>query len=81
MTPCPSLAHRWIRPEIQALSAYQVADPGKLIKLDAMENPYRWPSDLVEQWMDRLRALELNRYPDPTARDLSEKLKQVMHVP
>jgi len=81
MTPGLRLSQRWIRPEIQALSAYHVADPGKLIKLDAMENPYRWPSELVEQWLERLRALELNRYPDPTARDLSEKLRQGMHVP
>ncbi len=33
---------RWIRPDIQALTAYHVPDPGGLIKLDAMENPYRW---------------------------------------
>ena len=81
MTPGPKSPQRWIRPEIQALSAYHVPDPGKLVKLDAMENPYRWPAELVEQWLDRLRPVELNRYPDPGARDLSEKLKQVMQVP
>jgi histidinol-phosphate aminotransferase len=81
MTPGPSSPQRWIRPEIQALSAYHVPDPGKLIKLDAMENPYRWPAELVEQWLDRLRPVELNRYPDPGARELSENLKQVMQVP
>jgi len=63
------------------LTAYHVPDPGKLVKLDAMENPYHWPAELVEQWLDRLRSVELNRYPDPGARDLSENLKQVMQVP
>ncbi|MEN8761364.1 MAG: histidinol-phosphate transaminase [Thiogranum sp.] len=81
MTAALKSPQRWIRPEIQALSAYHVPDPGKLVKLDAMENPYRWPAELVEQWLDRLRPLELNRYPDPGARDLSEKLKQIMQVP
>jgi len=81
MTAALKSPQRWIRTEIQALSAYHVPDPGKLVKLDAMENPYRWPAELVEQWLDRLRPLELNRYPDPGARDLSEKLRQIMQVP
>ena len=81
MTPGPKSPQCWIRPEIQALSAYHVPDSGKLVKLDAMENPYRWPAELAEQWLDSLRPVELNRYPDPGARELSEKLKQVMQVP
>ncbi|MDH5614571.1 MAG: histidinol-phosphate aminotransferase, partial [Gammaproteobacteria bacterium] len=40
-----------IRPEIQALSAYHVADASGLIKLDAMENPYGWPDDMVSDWL------------------------------
>ena len=81
MTTAAKLAQRWIRSEIQVLNAYHVPDPGKLIKLDAMENPYHWPAELVEQWLDRLRTVELNRYPDPGARELSENLKTFMQVP
>jgi histidinol-phosphate aminotransferase len=81
MTPDPKSPQRWIRPEVQALSAYHVPDPGDLVKLDAMENPYRWPDELVEQWLDILRSVELNRYPDPGARTLTEMLKQAMQVP
>ena len=81
MKPGPGSPQRWIRPGIQALTAYHVPDPGKLVKLDAMENPYRWPAELVEQWLDRLRSVELNRYPDPGARELGENLRQAMHVP
>jgi histidinol-phosphate aminotransferase len=72
---------RWVRPEIQALSAYHVPDPGGLIKLDAMENPYRWPAALVEAWLQVLRQVELNRYPDPAAQALTARLKQNMQVP
>jgi histidinol-phosphate aminotransferase len=72
---------RWIRREIQALTAYHVPDRGNLIKLDAMENPYRWPDALVDEWLDSLRSVELNRYPDPGAGALTAKLKQSMQVP
>lgn len=72
---------RWVRPAIQALKAYHVPDPGKLIKLDAMENPYHWPEALVEEWLAVLRQVELNRYPDPTARTLTEQLRKTMQIP
>lgn len=72
---------RLIAPEIRALSAYSVADARGLIKLDAMENPYPWPSELEEEWLERLRGIEVNRYPDPRARDLKKRLRQVMSIP
>lgn len=81
MSPDPDSVRRWIRPEIQALKAYHVPDAGKLIKLDAMENPYRWPDELVDQWLETLRDVELNRYPDPGAQQLTGQLKQAMQVP
>ncbi len=70
-----------IRAEIAALSAYHVADPGKLIKLDAMENPYHLPEHLLKEWLDLLSQVSLNRYPDPSALDLSKKLREYMQVP
>lgn len=72
---------KWIRLEIQALAAYHVPDSADTIKLDAMENPYRWPDDLVEQWLDVIRDVELNRYPDPGARVLKQHLRDAMDVP
>ncbi|MBT3196156.1 MAG: aminotransferase class I/II-fold pyridoxal phosphate-dependent enzyme, partial [Gammaproteobacteria bacterium] len=71
----------WIRPEIQALSAYSIPAPGDWIKLDAMENPYHWPEPLQQMWLESLPSVELNRYPDPAARELSALLRQVMRVP
>lgn len=71
----------WVRPEIRALSAYHVPDPGDCIKLDAMENPYRWPDDLVNAWLERLRSVSINRYPDPAARRLQSALRAAMQIP
>ncbi|WP_456444950.1 histidinol-phosphate transaminase [Thiolapillus sp.] len=71
----------WIRPEIRALSAYHVQDASGLIKLDAMENPYTWPEDLRREWLERLRSVDVNRYPDPQARDLAQELRSAMQVP
>lgn len=72
---------RWIRPLIKNISAYQVADASGLIKLDAMENPYQLSAGLKAQLQARLSEADLNRYPDPSASSLREKLKQVMQVP
>ncbi|MFP5504935.1 MAG: histidinol-phosphate transaminase [Gammaproteobacteria bacterium] len=71
----------WVRDEIRALSAYHVPDPGECIKLDAMENPYRWPEELVAAWLERLRGVSLNRYPDPAARAVQAALRDAMQVP
>jgi histidinol-phosphate aminotransferase len=71
----------WIRPQIRELTSYHVPDPGECVKLDAMENPYAWPPELVEQWLARLRQVQVNRYPDPAARALVRRLREALHVP
>ena len=81
MTPGPRLPQRWIRPEIQALSAYHVADPGKLIKLDAMENPFTWPDELRDDWARLIRDTDVNRYPDPQAQELTTRLRACLEIP
>jgi histidinol-phosphate aminotransferase len=64
-----------VRPEIRAMSAYHVRDSTGLIKLDAMENPYPWPDGMEEDWLDYLRGVPLNRYPDPSATSLKNCLR------
>jgi len=71
----------WIRPEIQALSAYHVPDSSGYIKLDAMENPYRWSNALTKEWLELLRQSALNRYPDPTAKILKSKIYSCLNIP
>jgi len=70
-----------LRPEVLALSAYHVPDAKGYIKLDAMENPYAWPEDMVAEWLERLRGAEPNRYPDPACADLKAGLCQANGVP
>lgn len=81
MSSLNELVERWVRPEIRALAAYHVQPSTGLIKLDAMENPYTWPEDLRDAWVDLLRNTDVNRYPDPTAQALSERLIEAMGVP
>lgn len=69
-----------IRPEILALQAYQVGDASGMIKLDAMENPFRWPAPMVAEWQQILADCALNRYPHPQAPEVVNALKDVMGV-
>ncbi|MGQ0657024.1 MAG: histidinol-phosphate transaminase [Chromatiales bacterium] len=72
---------RWVSLPVQALTAYPVPDAEGFIKLDAMENPYGWPSTLISEWLDRLRRAPVNRYPDPEARELKARLRRYLDVP
>ena len=71
----------WIRSDIRAIHAYHVPDPSGFIKLDAMENPYSWPDEMVEEWTALLRDVSLNRYPDPHASQLKSRLREAMQIP
>lgn len=70
-----------IRREIRTLKAYHVPDATGLIKLDAMENPYSWPEETKQAWLKTLQGVALNRYPDPGARLLKERLRTALCVP
>lgn len=71
----------WIRSDIRDIAAYHVPDPGELIKLDAMENPYRWPDEMLDRWQQMVREIPVNRYPDPAAKGLTVELRRAMGVP
>lgn len=73
--------NQWMRPEIRALSSYHVPAAGDLIKLDAMENPWPWPEELQRDWLERLKQVELNRYPDPGATELKASMRLALGVP
>ena len=72
---------KWVRPSVRALSAYHVPDREQFIKLDAMENPYHWESAIIAEWLEHLRVVAINRYPDAAARETKSLLCQVMRVP
>ena len=70
-----------VRPEILALDAYHVAPATGMVKLDAMENPYRLPAQLAREMGERLAEVAVNRYPDPTAGELKQALRDAMGIP
>jgi histidinol-phosphate aminotransferase len=72
---------QWVREDIRELNAYHVPISGDMIKLDAMENPYLWPESMKQQWLSLLADQAMNRYPDPSASALTQKIEQVMAVP
>ena len=76
-----SLVSKWIRAEVRELSAYHVPDAADMTKLDAMENPYSWPSSIADSWLESLKDAEINRYPDPGSRELKRALKQAFKLP
>jgi len=76
-----SRASTLLRREILDLHAYHVSDSTGYVKLDAMENPYRLPHELRDKIADAVAAAAINRYPDPTAASLKEKIRGVLDLP
>ncbi len=70
-----------VREEIRALKAYHVAPSAGLVKLDAMENPYRLPGPLAAEMGEALARVAVNRYPDPQAPALKARLREAMAIP
>ncbi|MDH5300578.1 MAG: histidinol-phosphate transaminase [Gammaproteobacteria bacterium] len=75
------LIQRWVRDEVRAISAYHVPSAHGMVKLDAMENPYGWSDHLQSQWQFELSNAPLNRYPDPAANTLRQRLRHSMNIP
>ncbi|MFN0163314.1 MAG: histidinol-phosphate transaminase [Burkholderiales bacterium] len=70
-----------IRPEIRAMATYPVSDATGMIKLDAMESPYRLPDDLAREIGATVTGLALNRYPVPSLSRLRQLIREKMGVP
>jgi histidinol-phosphate aminotransferase len=77
----PKTPDEIIRDEIRALTAYHVPDSTAMVKLDAMENPYRLPADLQAEVALAVQAAALNRYPDPRASRLKARLRAALEIP
>jgi histidinol-phosphate aminotransferase len=70
-----------IRDDVRALKAYPVPDATGMVKLDAMENPYPLPPELRGRIARLVEQAALNRYPDPSAPALKERLRRAFGVP
>lgn len=76
----PSIIENLISPAIREMKAYHVADASGMVKLDAMESPYAWSdtwSDaLKQQWLEKMNAAQINRYPDPQGQGIKKRLRE-----
>ena len=70
-----------VHQQIHDLRAYQTVPFSGPVKLDAMESPYGIPSALQSDWLDVMRHIDVNRYPDPNATELKSRLRQVFQIP
>ena len=79
--PPEALVARRIRADVRAMHAYAVQDPQGMVKLDAMENPYRLSPELQAALGARLGVVALNRYPGVRVQDLRDALAQYAQMP
>ncbi|MFZ3019260.1 MAG: histidinol-phosphate transaminase [Gallionella sp.] len=79
--PAASLAQTLVRREILDLHAYHVPDSAGYVKLDAMENPYSIPPELRDEIAMAVASAPINRYPDPGAASLKEKIRSATGLP
>ena len=78
-SPLQALAR--IRPDVRAMHSYVVQPSTGMLKMDAMENPFRLPAHLQAALGQRLGAVALNRYPGDRIADLKAALAQYAGMP
>ncbi|HEX6706251.1 MAG TPA: histidinol-phosphate transaminase [Albitalea sp.] len=72
---------RVIRQDIQSMHGYAIQPSAGLVKLDAMENPFRLPHPMRDALGRRLAELALNRYPAGGGDVLRAKLAEYAGMP
>jgi histidinol-phosphate aminotransferase len=70
-----------VRRDVQSMHAYAIQDSSGLVKLDAMENPYRLPEALQRELGERLGRVAINRYPGRCMADVAEALARHVELP
>jgi histidinol-phosphate aminotransferase len=70
-----------IRQDIQSMHAYAIQDSAGLVKLDAMENPFRLPEPLQRELGERLGRVAINRYPVGCVADVIAALSAYVKLP
>jgi len=72
---------RVIRQDVRSTHAYAIQDSAGLVKLDAMENPFRLPEALQRELGRRLGAVAINRYPTLCVGDVIAALARYVDLP
>src|SRR5207244_5995700 len=69
------------RDDLLALEGYHSPQLDVAVRLNTNESPYPPPPEFVDAWLDELRRVPLNRYPDRAARDLRVALGRHLGQP
>ena len=70
-----------IRQDVKSMHAYAIQDSAGLVKLDAMENPFRLPEALQRELGQRLGRVAINRYPVGCVADVIAALSAYVALP
>ena len=81
MNTLPQRMQLALRQDVQSMQAYAVQPSAGLVKLDAMENPFRLPEPLQQALGERLGRVAMNRYPAGRVEDLREALARHARMP
>ncbi len=81
MTPLSQRIRHTLRQDVQSMHAYAVQPSAGLVKLDAMENPFRLPAALQRELGERLAAVAINRYPGARIDDVVAALSAHIALP
>ena len=72
---------RHVRRDVQGMHAYAIQQSAGLLKLDAMENPFRLPDALQRELGERLGRVAINRYPTSCVGDVIAALARHVELP
>jgi histidinol-phosphate aminotransferase len=81
MTPLDTRIQATIRQDVKSMHAYAIQDSRGLIKLDAMENPFRLPPELQRELGERLGRVAINRYPVQSTAEVVAALSRFVDLP
>src|SRR5512139_3116583 len=76
-----SVIERFIRQDVQSMHGYAIQPSEGMVKLDAMENPFRLPPALRHQLGERLAEVAINRYPGARIDQLRTALARHVGLP
>ncbi|MBI2486458.1 MAG: histidinol-phosphate transaminase [Deltaproteobacteria bacterium] len=70
-----------VKEGIRELSPYSVPHFKCRVKLDGNESPFSLPKEVLEKVILEIKEIPINRYPDPEARMLREKISKITDFP
>ena len=81
MTALAERLRHTLRQDVQSMHAYAIQPSAGLVKLDAMENPFRLPEALQRELGERLGRVAINRYPVGCVADVITALAAFVKLP